>query len=110
SDGVETDEGAGNEPPFQDRHRVSQVVEGSVVQKRVAVEVASLPYLRPGGVEAEGHDPQQRVDDPDAEILFGIAGEGKGEGAFLRGTGGRRCRRRQGRRWRLRHTAPHGSG
>ena len=77
---VKDEKTGGNKPALEQDHRVGKVVEGTVVEKGVAVEIAPLPHLRPRRIDAEGHDLEERVDDPDAEVFPRPPGESEAEG------------------------------
>src|SRR5207245_11348958 len=61
--------------PGLDRPRAVKRVETIPVQARAAVEIPALADLRPGGIDPERREREEQVDDPDAEILGGRAGE-----------------------------------
>ncbi len=82
---VQQESDGGDQPPLEQRDRVGQVFERLIVQGRAPVEKAAFAHLGPGRVDADGHEFEQGVDDPDAEIVAGRAGEAEGEQS------GRRC-------------------
>ena len=55
--------------------RVAVEVQRMPADRGVAVEVAQAPHLGPRVVQAERHQREQQVDDPDAEILAARAAE-----------------------------------
>src|SRR5476649_1623039 len=64
---------------------MSAVIEALAVDQRVAVKVALFAHLGPGGINAERQYGQREVDDPDAEVFRGRAGEFDRIADFVRG-------------------------
>src|SRR5213076_3423951 len=81
--GVDREDSDGDDPPVEDRLRAGEVVEAVPVQPRAAVEIPALADLRPGGIDPERSEREKEVDDPDAEILGGRAGELRLEQALV---------------------------
>ena len=73
-----------------------KVVEAIAVQSRAAVEIPALADLRPSGIDPKGSEREEKVDDPDAEILGGRAGELRLDQALVGVEGGRRTGHREG--------------
>jgi len=59
----------------QDADGIGVVIEAGAGEPGIAVEIALAAHLRPGRVDAERDDRQEHIDDPDAEIFAGRAGE-----------------------------------
>ncbi|SOY82879.1 hypothetical protein CBM2599_A150120 [Cupriavidus taiwanensis] len=69
------------------------IVEAGAVQPRIAVEVLQRAHLGPGGIDAQGDDGQQRIDDPDSEIFRARPGEAQAQRPQRGGArAGGRCR------------------
>ena len=74
-DPVHADRRCRDQASAQDGDRVAVKLEIGVGEPRVAVEEAALAHGRPRRPQAEGHERQEQVDDPDPEIVAGVAGE-----------------------------------
>ncbi len=61
----------------QDLYRPRVIVEAGAGEMGIAVEIALAANLGPGRIDAERDDRKKHVDDPDAEIFAGGAGEGE---------------------------------
>src|SRR6267142_1598 len=70
-----------DDAPPENRLGAAEIVEGLAVEAGAAVEVFFLADLRPGRVDAERHQAEKQIHDPDAEVLAGASGELGAHGA-----------------------------
>ncbi len=64
-----------DDPSLQDRLGAGEIIERIAVEAGAAVEVALLADLRPRRVDPQRDEREEEIDDPDAEVLGGRAGE-----------------------------------
>ncbi|MOA25905.1 hypothetical protein D3C78_1466610 [compost metagenome] len=69
------DEGKGDQAALEDLPAGGVVAESAAGQHGVAVEITLAAHLRPGGINADGDDRQENIDDPDSKIFLGISAE-----------------------------------
>src|SRR5205807_8378560 len=101
---VNREDGEGDDPAVEDGLRAGKVVEAIPVQARAAVEIPALADLRPSGIDPEASEREEKVGDPDAEILGGRAGELRLDQALVGVEGGRWAGHREGLGVRIRCT------
>ena len=66
---IDRDRRDGDQPALQDHDARGVVLQPVPEDDRVSQEIAGSSDLGPGRVDAQGHDAQNRVGDPDSEIL-----------------------------------------
>lgn len=59
----------GNDAPFQNRGWFGVIVETDVLNQGVVIEILFAADFRPGGIDAQGKERKQQIDDPDAKIF-----------------------------------------
>lgn len=68
-DPVESKRRRREQTPAQDRYRIALILEIGVSNPRKAVKVTALAHLGPGGLQTQRNQGEEKIDNPDPEII-----------------------------------------